>query len=69
MSAYCDTVTPTEIPRPIKMACIHCIETLSLMPLATFSHFVGLDIGIVVGVEQCKIHHYGAGLGFRGGKS
>ena len=28
----------------------HCAETLSLMPLATFSHFIGLGTCIVLGV-------------------
>ena len=31
-----------------------CTETLSLMPLATFSHFIGLATYIVLGVAQCE---------------
>ena len=30
----------------------HCTETLSLMPLTTFSYFIGLGLGI--GVAQCE---------------
>ena len=32
----------------------HCIETLLLMPLATFSHFIGLATYIILGVAQCE---------------
>ena len=32
----------------------HCAETLSLMPLATFSHFISLATYIVFGVAQCE---------------
>ena len=32
----------------------HCTETLSLIPLATFSHFTYLTTYIVLGVAQCE---------------
>ena len=32
----------------------HCTETLPLMPLASFSHFIGLATYIVLGVAQCE---------------
>ena len=32
----------------------HCTETLSLMPLANFNHFIGLTAYIVLGVTQCE---------------
>ena len=32
----------------------HCTETLALMPLATFSHFIGLGTCIVLGGAQCE---------------
>ena len=32
----------------------HCTETLSLMPLANFSHFICLTTFIVLGVAQCE---------------
>ena len=32
----------------------HCTGTLSLMSLATFSHFIGLATYIVFGIAQCE---------------
>ena len=32
----------------------HCTETLSLIPLATFTHSIGLGIGLVLSVAQCE---------------
>ena len=32
----------------------HCTETLPLMPLANFSHFIGLATYIILGVAQCE---------------
>ena len=32
----------------------HCTETLPLMPLATFSYFIGLATYIVLGVAECE---------------
>ena len=33
---------------------VHCTETLPLMPLANFSHFIGLATHIILGVAQCE---------------
>ena len=32
----------------------HCTETLSLIPLATFSYSIGLGISLVLSVAQCE---------------
>ena len=32
----------------------HCAETLSMMPSATFSLFVGIGLGISLDVAQCE---------------
>ena len=50
--SHCPRRRPKQILRLIKIACLelyeHCIKTLSLLPLATFSHFISLGVG------QCK---------------
>ena len=40
----------------------HCTETLSLMPLATFSFFIGRSLGIVLSVAQCEHTIKGHGI-------
>ena len=32
----------------------HCTETLSLIPLATFSYFIGLGLGVGLSVAKCE---------------